>query len=690
MRQANLFMMSAAMLLAACGGTKDAGKTDQVLIEKSNIKIEGKRMTPEALWAMGRIGGFAVSPDGKKIAYTVAYYSVPENKSNREVFVMNADGSDNQQITRTPYQENEVTWIKGGTKLAFLSNDNGSSQLYEMNPDGSERKQLTNYDGDIEGYSISPDGKKLLFISQVKTKESTADKYPDLPKATGIIVTDLMYKHWDEWVTTAPHPFIADFDGNGISNVVDILEGEPYESPMKPWGGIEQLAWNTTSDKVAYTCRKKTGLEYAISTNSDIYVYNLNTKETKNITEENKGYDTNPQYSPDGKYIAWQSMERDGYEADLNRLFIMNLETGEKRFISKAFESNVDAFVWGADAKTIYFTGVWHGESQIYALNLANDSVKAITSGMYDYEGVALFGDKLIAKRHSMSMGDEIYAVALDGLATQLTQENKLIYDQLEMGKVEGRWMKTTDGKQMLTWVIYPPQFDPNKKYPTLLFCEGGPQSPVSQFWSYRWNFQIMAANDYIIVAPNRRGLPGFGVEWNEQISGDYGGQCMLVNGNVGTGVAVAGAFSLVRFRSIPGTAKEISMLFLAMGTGLITGMGYIGYSFLFALILGLAFILFTRLGLVRMKPCREKILRITIPEDLDYNELFDDLFEKYTTHSDTISVKTSNMGSMFKLTYNITLKDPANEKEFIDALRCRNGNLEISISKQTTGSNEL
>ena len=527
MRQANLFMMSAAMLLAACGGTKDAGKTDQVLIEKSNIKIEGKRMTPEALWAMGRIGGFAVSPDGKKIAYTVAYYSVPENKSNREVFVMNADGSDNQQITRTPYQENEVTWIKGGTKLAFLSNDNGSSQLYEMNPDGSERKQLTNYDGDIEGYSISPDGKKLLFISQVKTKESTADKYPDLPKATGIIVTFLMYKHWDEWVTTAPHPFIADFDGNGISNVVDILEGEPYESPMKPWGGIEQLAWNTTSDKVAYTCRKKTGLEYAISTNSDIYVYNLNTKETKNITEENKGYDTNPQYSPDGKYIAWQSMERDGYEADLNRLFIMNLETGEKRFISKAFESNVDAFVWGADAKTIYFTGVWHGESQIYALNLANDSVKAITSGMYDYEGVALFGDKLIAKRHSMSMGDEIYAVALDGLATQLTQENKLIYDQLEMGKVEGRWMKTTDGKQMLTWVIYPPQFDPNKKYPTLLFCEGGPQSPVSQFWSYRWNFQIMAANDYIIVAPNRRGLPGFGVEWNEQISGDYGGQCM-------------------------------------------------------------------------------------------------------------------------------------------------------------------
>ena len=526
-------IMATSLLLGACNPATDVNVKetgDKNLIGKSDIRIKDDRMTPEALWAMGRIGGMNVSPDGKRVVYTVAYYSVPENKSNREVFVMNADGSDNKQITKTGFAENEAVWIKGGTKIAFLCNESGSSQLWEMNPDGTDRKRLSDYDKDIEGFAFSPDEKKVLFISQVKTVNSTADKYPDLDKATGVIITDLMYKHWDEWVTTVPHPFVADFDGESISNPVDVMEGELFESPMKPFGGIEQLAWNTTSDKIAYTSRKKTGKEYAISTNSDIYVYDLNTKQTTNITEENKGYDTNPTYSPDGKSIAWLSMERDGYEADQNRLMVMNLETGEKTFVSKDFDSNVDSYCWSADCERIYFTGVWHGESQVYQIDLANgNKITPLTEGMYDYASVALLGDKLIAQRHSMSMGDEIYSIDLTGdhTVTQLTFENKHIYDQLTMGKVEERWMKTTDGKQMLTWVIYPPQFDPNKKYPTLLFCEGGPQSPVSQFWSYRWNFQIMAANDYIIVAPNRRGLPGFGLEWNEAVSGDYGGQCM-------------------------------------------------------------------------------------------------------------------------------------------------------------------
>ena len=543
------------MTLAACGNmTQDTARQSGELIGRSDIRIEGGRLTPEALWAMGRISGVAPSPDAAKIAYTVSYYSVPQNKSNTDVFVMNSDGLSNTKLTTTPYIESQPAWIKNGQKLAYLSNESGTSQVWEMNPDGTDRHPLTNYADGIEGFAFSPDGQKLLFISQVKTVKSTADKYPDLPQASGIIVDDLMYKHWDEWVTTAPHPFVADFDGTGISNVRDLLEGEPYESPMKPFGGIEQLVWSADSKSIAYTCRKKTGMDYALSTNSDIYIYNMETGETRNITEDNKGYDTNPQYSPDGRYIAWQSMERDGYESDLNRLMVMDLQTGEKHFASRDFPSNVDTYAWADDSRSLYFTGVWQGTSQIY--NTDMEHVYQLTTGLCDYASVAPCGNKLITTRHSMSQGDEIYAV--EGLDSkpmpvalfqadsharpnystdkeisspypvkQLTTENQHIYDQVEMGRVEGRWIKTTDGKQMLVWVIYPPQFDQQKKYPALLYCEGGPQSALSQFWSYRWNFQMMAANDYIVVAPCRRGMPGFGTEWNEAISGDYGGQCM-------------------------------------------------------------------------------------------------------------------------------------------------------------------
>ena len=516
-------LMAMAVLATSC-----ATKDQTPIIGKQNPKIENGRMTPEVLWSFGRIGGTQVSPDGTKILYSVSYYSIPENKSNSELFVMNADGSDKKQITETAQRESAAKWMKEGEHIAFLSSESGTTQLWIMKADGSDRTQITEREGDINDFSFSPDESKLLFVADVKYGERTVDKYPDLPKASGIIVNDLMHKHWDEWVKTVPHPFIADFKSNKIENEKDILKNEPFESPMKPFGGMEQLAWSPDGKTVAYTCRKKTGKEYALSTNSDIYFYNLETGKTENKTEGMMGYDQNPTFSPDGKWLAWDSMKREGCESDKKRLFLMNIATGEKIDLSADFDQNSEALVWTADNKSIYFVSCWHAVTQIYRADIADKKITQITKGVHDFASVSEAKDKLIGVKHSMSKPDEIYAIdSKTGAETELSFENKEILAQLEMGKVEERWVTTTDNKQMLVWVIYPPKFDPNKKYPTLLYCQGGPQSPVSQFWSYRWNFQIMAANDYIIVAPNRRGLSGFGQEWLDQISGDYGGQNM-------------------------------------------------------------------------------------------------------------------------------------------------------------------
>lgn len=536
MKKTDLMTMTAAMMFAASGyvNADTPANTDKPVIGKQEIRIKNKKLTPEALWAMGRIGSSSVSPDGKQIAYTVSYYSVKENKSHTVIYVINADGTNNLLLTHTADSEVEPTWIKGGSKIAFLTAASGSMQIWEMNPDGSERKQLSSYEGGIEGFKFSPDESKVLFISQVKYGQRTSDIYPDLDKASGKVINDLMYKHWDEWVENIPHPFVASFDGNQVGAATDILKDEPYESPMKPFGGIEQLAWSNDSKQIAYTCRKKTGLEYSVSTDSDIYLYNTETGETRNLckedaTDKNLGYDTNPKFSPDGKSIAWQSMERDGYESDRNRLCVMDLKSGEKTYVTEAFQSGVDDYCWAPDGKTLYFVGVWHATSMVHSTNLKGE-VKQLTDGMYDYTSVAMLNNKqLLTKRHSLSEADELFTVDLKkkNAVTRITKENDQIFSQLQIGKVEARWTKTVDGKDMLSWVVYPANFNPNKKYPTLLFCQGGPQSPVSQFWSYRWNLQLMAANDYIIIAPNRRGLPGFGMEWLEDISTNYGGHCM-------------------------------------------------------------------------------------------------------------------------------------------------------------------
>ena len=546
-----LTMIAAALLLA---GNANA----QEMIGKNNIKLSSDRMTPETLWAMGRIGGAQASPDGKQVVYQVGYYSVEQNRGHQVLCIINADGSGQRQLTTSEKSETDPAWIEGGKRIAFLTD----GQLWSMLPDGTDRRQLTHEAEEVEGFKFSPDGHHVVLIKSLPYHGSIKENPSDLPKATGRLATDMNYRHWDHYVESIPHPFVAKVTESGtVTDAVDILEGEPYECPMAPFGGIEQIAWSTDSKSVAYTCRKKEGVSYAISTDSDIYLYNIGTRATKNLCKpkgyvepeidatktmatqsvnsednlkNNPGYDTNPQFSPDGKYVAWLSMARNGYESDRNRLCVCDLATGEKRYLTEAFDSGVDDFCWAATKDAlIYFIGVWHATENLYSVNWKGE-VKQLTNCKADFGSLQLMagGKQLLMERHSYTEPADLYVVTPGKTAEktairQLTTENKHILDQLAKPSSEAHWAKTTDQKDLHYWVILPPNFDPNKKYPTLLFCEGGPQSPVSQFWSYRWNFMIMASQGYVIIAPNRRGLPGFGQEWLEEISGDWTGQCM-------------------------------------------------------------------------------------------------------------------------------------------------------------------
>ena len=554
-------------MLAACGTQQES---DKVNIEKQTVKLESDQMTPEALWAMSRIGGYQASPDGSKIVYQMGYYSVEENKSHQVLWMMNADGSEQKQLTTDADNETDAQWLDEET-IAFMK----GGEIWKMNADGSGRKQLSETEGKVEGFMFSPDRKKVIVLQSIDFNEIIKKNPEDLPKATGRLVTDLMYRHWDHYVESIQHPFVFTV-GDGFSVATegkDILEGEPYECPMEPFGGMEQLAWSPDSKNIAFTCRCKTGLSYSVSTDSDIFLYDVEsgdmsktknlckghewgvvsdgtvpyetdnlldpTKSLKNqfvnvnLKDMNVGYDTNPKFSPDGRYVAWLSMERDGYEADRNRLCVYDLKEGTKTYVTESFDSNVDDYCWAPDSKTIYYIGVWHATENLYRTNVEGE-VKQLTNDWADFGSLQMLNkeNQIVAERHSFTAPADLYTVTpgdtiADTKVAQITEVNKEILDQLEKPTVDQRWVKTTDGKDMLYWIIHPPHFDPAKKYPTLLFCEGGPQSPVSQFWSYRWNFFIMASQGYVIIAPNRRGLPGFGQEWLEEISGDWTGQCM-------------------------------------------------------------------------------------------------------------------------------------------------------------------
>lgn len=528
-----LIMSATALMLNAMAPTATlAEETD--IIDRPDFKSATGIFDIDALEALGRVSEPRVSPDGKRVLFGVSYESVPQNKSNRDLYVMNIDGIGVTRITKTAQSENSAVWIDNGTRIAFVYAEKGSSpQLWVMNADGTERHAATNIEGGIEGFLFSPDQSKVVLIRTVKYNRTASDIYPDLPKATGRVIDDLMYKHWDTWVTEIPHPFIGSFDGQTVTDLKDIMEGEPYEAPMRPFGGVESFAWSPDSKILVYTSRKKTGMEYALSTNSDLYAYNLTTGTTTNLTEGMMGYDTNPAFSPDGRYMAWLSMERDGYEADKNRLFIRDNATGQKTDLTSDWDYTIEEFVWNPNGKNIWFIAYHQGVAPIFNMEVATHKVTTVAEGLYDHTTLAPVDNKtIVTMRHSMLRPNEIYRIGpktKKGVKEDvaLTDINGDIFAQLTMPTIEAKKVPTTDGKEMLTWVIYPPKFDASQKYPAILYCQGGPQSAVSQFWSYRWNFALMASNGYIMIAPNRRGVPGFGTEWEEQISKDYPGQNM-------------------------------------------------------------------------------------------------------------------------------------------------------------------
>lgn len=485
-------------------------------------------LTPELLWKFNRISDIKVSPDGKQILYGISKYNVDENKGNRDLYIISINGGKATQLTQTPQSEFNALWRPDGKKIGYLSSESGSVQVWEMNPDGTDKKQISNITDGINGFSYSPTLNMIVFIKDIKLDLTVSEIHKDLPKVNAMMFDDLMYRHWDNWTDYAySHVFYATYNNGTIGNAIDLMPNERFDSPLTPDGGMEQIAISPNGKLIAYTSRKLNGIKEAQSTNSDIYIYNIDTKTTENISEGMPGYDKNPVFSTDGNKIVWQSMKNPAYESDKERIWLFDLTSKKGEDLSINFDQTSNSFAW-ANNNTINFISGIKGTEQIFSIDVASKKVTQLTKGNHDITQFEIVKNELVYTKMSISLPTEIFKTnTIDNKETQLSFANKDLLNSIEFGKVEERWVTTTDGKKMLVWVILPPNFDKNKKYPALLYCQGGPQSTVSQFFSYRWNFQIMAANGYVVVAPNRRGLPSFGQEWNDQIALDYGGQNM-------------------------------------------------------------------------------------------------------------------------------------------------------------------
>ena len=522
-------------------------------IGRSDISITDGHMTPEALLAFGRLSDPQVSPDGSKVLYGVSYTSANENRSVRNLFICNLDGSDNQQLTKSGKSISNARWSSDGKSIAFIMGGQiWTAGITCKNDTWSLRKprQISEIPNGVGEFKISPDQKKIMYVSYVKSHvKSPSDRYQDLDKATAYTTDNLMYRHWDHTVMEIPHTFIAGFSfGQEEKSLTpekatDILAGESglYELPTEPFGGIEQLDWSPDSRYIAYSCRKLEGKKYAFSTNTEIYIYNIETGEAS-VIDMKGGYDTDPVWSPDGSKIAWISMERDGYEADKQRLMVAYIDWTEGTpkvsgitDITEGFKYNAAGPAWSDDSEEIYFNSLTEGLQGIFvAKGPAAWQIERLTEEdrwndfgtpyhiEKDEDGMTMYTTWC-----SMDFPTELVAIKCTETGNEyipVTDENGHILSQLAEHETEARWLETVDGKQMLTWVLYPPQFDPSKTYPAITICLGGPQGTLSQGWSYRWNYRLMAAQGYVVVLPNRRGTTAFGQDWTEQISGDYPG----------------------------------------------------------------------------------------------------------------------------------------------------------------------
>ena len=479
-------------------------------------------MTPETLWTLNKIGVSAVSPDQSSLIYSLGKTDLKTEKNNKKNYFFSVK---NGNVTSFDLgKKSLIQWDKNGIYAQegdkiYVSKDAGKTwtDFYTL--------------GEVDNVIISPDGKKIAFSKEVLVEKLMGkEKYSDVPKSTAQIYNDLNHRHWDRFNEGKyNHIFVVNVSETA-DKAKDLLEGKPWDSPQRPSGGSEDFLWNPDSTQLLYVTKPLSGAEYAQSTNTDIFAYDLKSGMVKNLTESNKGYDVNPKFSPDGKYLSWQSMERNGFEADKNDVKILDLKSGITTNLTKAWdESVVGSVFWSQDSKNIYFTTAWKGTMQLFSLNPKTSKIQQVTKGDFDVSDIyAENSNSLLVSRTDMNHNADLFSVDVkNGAMKQLTEVNKETYAKITPSKTELKMVKTTDGKEMGVWFIYPPNFDPAKKYPTLLYCQGGPQSALTQFFSVRWNFALMAANDYIVVAPNRRGMPGWGTKWNEEISKDWGGQPM-------------------------------------------------------------------------------------------------------------------------------------------------------------------